>query len=475
MDETAQTAGNPDTPLRIAHGRIGCSLRREGGRLTIYQISDADTGMSWACGKWDFLLTLEQNGRTFTATEADVSESGSDSTMVDNSWRFALAPRFDDQPRPACSLMLELRISATGDWLEEQLVLRNDGASPLKIAAFRAMPSRSLDDVDVLCFPVPFESCRSRPEILSLRENESFECNRDGAVLLCGSAGLVIARRATASGKEQHRLVEVRRTDSGFSFAGAAMDTPGDGDHVVIEPGACRDWGVTRYIPYRGTLEDGLPRYRDFMATGGPRPPVNGSSPSALGTEAAESHDERWSFEFMLDPFDDFKSGRLFNLYFYNLCYEKPLYLHVDLSKDVDHPAVFWYKASTVRHLEMGSYDGLADEQKAHVRKMLGVYNEHREFFTIGRFSGPDPLTHIHVLPGKGAVVMKFNDKPEPARGRIELTKEQVACQDGIRNCVELLGADVKLTRSRDRIICDYVLKEYQVMALVARRKGPRN
>jgi len=475
-------------------------------------------------------------------------------------------------------------------------------------------------------------------------------------------AGLVIARRPT-SFEEEPRFVGVRRTDTGFSFAGIARGVPEGLTHIELKSGESHDWGITRYLPYRGTLEAGLLKYRDFMVKCGVRlpakyaPPINyciyyecgeryhhpklmeglkcavetgctllytdqgwedyfGSGrwdtarlgrleeftgavkkagmrvgvliglhtdayvfpksfsrkdasgnvlagdrwgaghwngicptvkkwqvektkrlrkivkagvsffsfdfndhtepcadpshghnvpltpwehslgvaqqqrslkracPTAL-IEAhdwlwaglgywpiyalSESHDERWGFEFMWDPFGDLKSGRLFNLYYYNLCYEKPLYLHIDLKKDSDSRIVFWYTASTVRHIGIGNYAGLADEQKAQVRRMVKIYKAHQEFFAAGKFSGPDPLTHIHVLPGKGAMVLRFNDQAHPCKGRIEFSREELGCPDGIKECIELLGADVKISRTRDKVVCDFTLKEYDVLALVVR------
>jgi len=657
-----QSNDDLNAELNVGRGRIKCSLSREAGRLTRYQLKDNDTGMIWADSKWDFLLAVEHHGNVSTAACAEVHEVEHSATMTEDSWRFELTPCFDVKPPSSCTMMLELRIPATGEWLEERLVLKNTGRSKLKIATFRAMLSRSLQDRDVHCFPTPFESCHSKPQAVSMRENPTYECNRDGAILLSDSAGLVIARRPT-SFEEEPRFVGIKRLENGFSFAGIARGVPEGRTHIEFNAGESQDWGITRYLPYRGTLEDGLLKYRDFMVHCGVKLPANYSPPInyciyyecgeryhhpklmeglkcavetgcsllytdqgwedyfgsgrwdttrlgrleefvgtvkkagmrvgvliGLHTDAyvfpesfsrkdaagnvlpgdrwgaghwngicptvtkwqtgktnrlkkiveagvsffsfdfndhtepcsdpkhghnipltpwehslgvaqqqralkracptalieahdwlwaglgywpiyalSESHDERWGFEFMWDPFGDLKSGRLFNLYYYNLCYEKPLYLHIDLKKDSDSRIVFWYTASTVRHIGIGNYAGLTDEQKAQVRRMVGIYKQHQEFFAVAKFSGPDPLTHIHVLPGKGAMLLRFNDQAQPCSGRLEFTKEQLGCPDGINECVELLGADVKVVRTRDKIVCDFTLKEYDVLALVIR------
>jgi len=138
-----------------------------------------------------------------------------------------------------------------------------------------------------------------------------------------------------------------------------------------------------------------------------------------------ESHDERWGFEYMWKPFDDFTAGRLHNLYYYNLSYETPLYLHMDLTSDNEHGVVFWYLASTIRHLGVGNYVVLDDRQKRACVARMQVYREYRDFFTRGLFAGVGPCVHCHSLPGQGAVVLLFNDSARAATVSAEL-----GCQD---------------------------------------------
>lgn len=666
MNRALQTKGDPNATLKAGHGRIQCALDRTAGVLSRYRIDDMDTGLAWSDGRWDFHLAVELDGQTFSATSVAISEGIGSSTMVDNSWQFILTPCFDTPSTPACDITLELRRPASGDWLEERLMLRNTGTSDFQVTSFRAMLSRSLSDRDILCFPVPFESCRTRPQPVSLRENETFVCSRDGAILLAGNAGLIIARHPRPFGEEP-LFAGVRRTPEGFSFAGIAEAVTKDSKRLTINAGGARDWGVTRYFPCRGSLEDALPRYRAFMAHFGikipanysppidycvspksgerqdkvslmqelqhaaesgctlihlgqdwedrpgsgkwdatrlgklsdfvtaasarhlrvglpvgfnpvapsvtphsshgdtsvnmlPHTPLNASSetqicqaaddwqtekitrlkrvakagigffnfdfsestvpccdqehghtvplppwehslgvaqqqlalkqscPSAIIASDnslrpgpgywpiygfAESHDEHSGFDFMPDPFADFVSGHLFHLYYLNLGYDKPLRLCIDLRNDSTRRVAFWYVASTARHLGISNYAGLDDGQKSDVRLAVQTYRNHQEFFALGRFSGPDPLTHIHLLPGKGAMVLKFNDQPVPCPGRLEFMKEQVGCQDGINDCTEILNAEAKVTRTRDKVVCDYVLKAHDVLALVMRRRAP--
>ena len=179
-----------------------------------------------------------------------------------------------------------------------------------------------------------------------------------------------------------------------------------------------------------------------------------------------DGHDELWGFEFMWDPFADFTSGRLWNLYYYNLAYELPLYLHIDLAKDSEHRVVFWYAASTVRHLGIGNYAVLDDAKKAQVRKAVAVYREHQTFFSSGRFDGLDPLTHIHTLPGQGAIVLRFNDQAEPIDGELDLAAGRLGCEGGIGPVSVLVGEPAHTVVEGGRLRVAYRLRGHEVLVL---------
>jgi hypothetical protein len=180
-----------------------------------------------------------------------------------------------------------------------------------------------------------------------------------------------------------------------------------------------------------------------------------------------DGHDELWGFEFMWDPFGDFTSGRLWNLYYYNMAYELPLYLHIDLAKDSDQRVVFWYAASTVRHLGIGNYAVLDDAKKAQVRQAVAVYREHQPFFSAGKFDGLDPLTHIHTLPGQGAIVLRFNDQAEPAEGSFEVAADRLGCEGGIGAVSALVGEPARTTVvGNGRLRVEYRLRGHDVLVL---------
>jgi hypothetical protein len=119
--------------------------------------------------------------------------------------------------------------------------------------------------------------------------------------------------------------------------------------------------------------------------------------------------DSVWAFELMWTPKEDLLQGKSVALYYYNLAYSIPLYIHIDLRSDNQHALVFWWNASTCRHLGIG---GTADDpavRKAH-QEAMAAYLRLAPFFKAGRFYGIDEMTHVHVHSSKAAAVVNcFN------------------------------------------------------------------
>lgn len=146
-------------------------------------------------------------------------------------------------------------------------------------------------------------------------------------------------------------------------------------------------------------------------------PVYYGHSPNPDTAEHAGTHgfDSVWAFELMWNPMDDLMSGRAIALYYYSLAYSLPLYIHIDLRTDNENALVFWWNASTCRHLGIGGTHtdpAVVNAQREAVRS----YKRLKSFFTHGRFYGIDELTHVHVnANATGAVINCFNlqDMPE--------------------------------------------------------------
>jgi len=150
-------------------------------------------------------------------------------------------------------------------------------------------------------------------------------------------------------------------------------------------------------------------------------------------------YQENWGFEFMWNPIEDLKSGKALALYYYNLAYSIPLYLHITMEGDNDACLFFWWAASTVRHLGIGGKKGLRSEVENEAR--FGAYKNAmrrylalRPYFARGHFYGTDELTHLHALPERqGVVVAAFNLGSRTQRRTVRFRLEDVGLRPKTR------------------------------------------
>lgn len=121
------------------------------------------------------------------------------------------------------------------------------------------------------------------------------------------------------------------------------------------------------------------------------------------------TYDEHWGFEYMWEPYMDLLSGKALSLYEYNLAYDIPLYLHINLHFDNVTALAFWWYASTCRHLGLGGVKPGHKNWESHCAAMR-EYRRLKPFFAEGRFVGLDRLLHGHVIDDrKSAVLAAFN------------------------------------------------------------------
>ncbi len=140
------------------------------------------------------------------------------------------------------------------------------------------------------------------------------------------------------------------------------------------------------------------------------------------------SYDENWGFELMWDPFKDLESGRAKALYYYNMACNIPLYLHIDLRTDNMNCIVFWWYASTCRHLGIGGTHEKAAVARAQIDAMK-TYRRLERFFKRGIFLGITEDIHLHVLPAENAFVLNiFNpcDEKRYLKGMIPAEKMRI-------------------------------------------------
>lgn len=140
------------------------------------------------------------------------------------------------------------------------------------------------------------------------------------------------------------------------------------------------------------------------------------------------SYDENWGFELMWDPMVDITSGRARSLYYYNLGCNVPVYLHIGLQTDKPGLPVFWWYASTCRHLGIGGTHK-DPEVVASQKAAMKMYHELERFFKRGDFYGAGEDIHLHALPGENAFVanlFNLSDKKRVIGGSMELSQMQV-------------------------------------------------
>jgi hypothetical protein len=146
----------------------------------------------------------------------------------------------------------------------------------------------------------------------------------------------------------------------------------------------------------------------------------HGRAPEGEAFSRALGFDSVWAFELMWMPMEDLLSGRAIALYYYNLAYALPLYIHIDLRTDNQNALVFWWNASTCRHLGIGGTPKDAAVQKAH-REAMATYRRLEPFFKAGAFYGVDETVHVHVHPTEQAAVINcFNLEERLARREVE-------------------------------------------------------
>ncbi|MEM3045553.1 MAG: hypothetical protein QW057_00530, partial [Candidatus Bathyarchaeia archaeon] len=163
--------------------------------------------------------------------------------------------------------------------------------------------------------------------------------------------------------------------------------------------------------------------------------------------------DELWAYEYMWDPMWDLLSGRAVSLYYYNLAYGYPLYLHIDLRKDNEYALEFWWYASTCRHLGVGGKHPDLKVWEAH-KQAMEKYRRLKSFYTQGTFYGLDETVHVHTLKDQGkAVINAFNLSDSPQAREVAFKLEEVGLDP--QRKAEVKGASYSQTGSAVTISFD--------------------
>jgi hypothetical protein len=189
----------------------------------------------------------------------------------------------------------------------------------------------------------------------------------------------------------------------------------------------------------------------------GPTPTYYGHGPGLEGFSHSLSFDSVWGFELMWMPMEDLLSGRSIVLYYYSLAYGLPLYLHIDLRTDNKNALMFWWNASTCRHLGIGGTHKDPQVQQAH-KSAMTAYRRLKPFFAAGIFYGIDEVTHVHRHPTEPvAVINCFNLEDRSVTRRVEFELARFGLDAGA--AFEVKGAPAH--RMDDRYVIDVALPSY--------------
>ncbi len=153
------------------------------------------------------------------------------------------------------------------------------------------------------------------------------------------------------------------------------------------------------------------------------------------------AHDALWAFEYMWDPMANLMSGESIALYYLNLAYSVPFYLHINLKTDNANALVFWWNASTIRYLGVGGKHPDEKVWQAH-KDAMKTYLRLKPFFTQGEFYGLDEMIHIHTLPDRNAAVINcFNLAETPETKTFSMNLSQVGLSPKVK--YEIQGASL--------------------------------
>jgi hypothetical protein len=133
----------------------------------------------------------------------------------------------------------------------------------------------------------------------------------------------------------------------------------------------------------------------------------------------------------MWNPLEDLLSGTALSLFYYNLGYDLPLYLHINMDNDNDNCLAFWWFASTARHLGIGG--GASNEKRYQAYKQaMSEYLPLKDLYSRGTFYGIDELTHIHVLPEVGRCVLNaYNLTDTPVSRDVDVRLNDLGLMEG--------------------------------------------
>ena len=179
-------------------------------------------------------------------------------------------------------------------------------------------------------------------------------------------------------------------------------------------------------------------------------------------------HHERWGFEYMWYPFQDYSAGRLENLYWYRLAYRAPMYLHMNLNGIGKNAEVLWYYASTVQHFGVGNYHQTDSASQELAKRAMEKIATVRDMFYNEDFTGRNPMVHVHRKNGN-AVICMFNSAASRC-GEQKFAFDELGVGAGAK--VEKVWGNAEIVMEADGFTVKPVLEESDCAILSVIHKG---
>ena len=133
----------------------------------------------------------------------------------------------------------------------------------------------------------------------------------------------------------------------------------------------------------------------------------------------------------------------------------KGFHLIIPMYADNENLLMFWWYASTVRHLGIGGlrtsyawpgrggFHPLPEERFLAYKAAVAEYQSLKRFFARGQFFGIDEYTHVHTISDENAAVINlFNVTQEEVRKVVEVDISQV----GLKSVESVDGAEGRKT-----------------------------
>ena len=289
-----------------------------------------------------------------------------------------------------------------------------------------------------------------------------YKKNQNGELIPYWQKGALICTQSDWKQEQSRRLIQLARDGVVFimfdfiQYREPCFDT--SHEHEIPSTRQDHADGILEVI---GNLKKAYPNLyvesHDRITTG-----LQDYHPLYYQHKPPNSFDENWGFEYMWDSYLDLLSGKAFSLYEYNLAYEIPLYLHINIGQNegllTDQPSArpvgpdssnmlgFWWYASTVRHLGIGGVNSSKHNLYGPLRESMNEYMVLRDFFVRGTFYGVDEFTHVHVLAELNqAVINIFNLRSEPINREVIINIDDI----GLNDVKSITGSDMYNVKKR--------------------------